>query len=284
MARGNVVFSTMMDSRSDFRLFERRSIIVETALITGASSGIGLELARLFAADKSNLVLVARRADRLTALADELQRQYGISAQVLAKDLTQPQAPQEIFDELAQKNVVIDVVVNNAGFGSLGSIAALDLKRQLEMIQVNITALVCLTRLFLPGMMERNRGGILNVGSTAGFQPGPYLTVYYASKAFVLHFTEGLAEELTGKNIHVSCLCPGPTTTEFAAEAKMESAPLFRLGTMSAEAVARSGYRGFRKGKVVVIPGLKNKLGTFSVRLSPRFLVRKITKRLQGAQ
>jgi short-subunit dehydrogenase len=257
---------------------------VETALITGASSGIGLELAKLFAADKSNLVLVARRADRLTALAEELHRQHGITAQVLTKDLTRPEAPQEIFDELTQKSVMIDVVVNNAGFGSRGSIAALDLKRQLDMIQVNITALVSLTRLFLPGMIERNRGGILNVGSTAGFQPGPYLTVYYASKAFVLHFTEGLAEELKGKNLHVSCLCPGPTTTEFAAEANMESAPLFRLGSMTAEAVARTGYHGFRNGKVVVIPGVKNKLGTFSVRLSPRFIVRKITKRLQGGK
>jgi short-subunit dehydrogenase len=255
---------------------------VETALITGASSGIGLELAKLFAADKSNLVLVARRADRLTALAEELQRRHGITAQVLTKDLTRPEAPQEIFDELTQKSVVIDVVVNNAGFGSLGSIAALDLKRQLDMIQVNITALVHLTRLFLPGLIERDRGGILNVGSTAGFQPGPYLTVYYASKAFVLHFTEGLAEELKGKNIRISCLCPGPTTTEFAAEANMESAPLFRLGSMTAEAVARIGYHGFRNGKVVVIPGVKNKLGTLSVRLAPRFLVRKITKRLQG--
>jgi short-subunit dehydrogenase len=139
-----------------------------------------------------------------------------------------------------------------------------------------------LTRLFLPGLIERNRGGILNVGSTAGFQPGPNLTVYYASKAFVLHFTEGLAEELKGKSIRISCLCPGPTTTEFAAEANMESAPLFRLGSMTAEAVARIGYHGFRKGNVVVIPGIKNKLGTFSVRLAPRFLVRKITKRLQG--
>jgi len=257
---------------------------VETALITGASSGIGLELARLFAADKSNLVLVARRGDRLMALADELQQQHGITAQVLAKDLTNPDAPREIFEELAHKNVVIDVLVNNAGFGSLGSIAALDLKRQLDMIQVNITALVYLTRLFLPGLIERNRGGILNVGSTAAFQPGPYLTVYYASKAFVLHFTEGLAEELNGRNIRVSCLCPGPTTTEFAAAANMESAPLFRFGAMSAEAVARIGYRGFRKGKIVVVPGFKNKLGTFSVRLSPRFLVRKITKRLQGGR
>ena len=255
---------------------------METVLITGASSGIGLELAKLFAADKSNLVLVARRADRLTTLAEELQRQHGITAQVLTKDLARPEAPREIFDELKQKNVEIDVVVNNAGFGSLGSISNLDLQRQLDMIQVNIMALVHLTRLFLSGMIERNRGGILNVGSTAAFQPGPYLAVYYASKAFVLHFTEGLAEELKGKNIQVSCLCPGPTVTEFAAQAHMKSAPLFRLGSMSGEAVARIGYQGFRHGKVVVIPGIKNKLGTLGVRLAPRFVVRKITKKLQG--
>ncbi|HEV3143321.1 MAG TPA: SDR family oxidoreductase [Gemmataceae bacterium] len=255
---------------------------METTLITGASSGIGLELAKLFAADKSNLVLVARRTEKLTALAEQLQRQHGITTQVLTKDLARPEAPREVFEELNHKNVVIDVLVNNAGFGFLGSIADLDLQRQLDMIQVNITALVHLTRLFLPGMIERNRGGILNVGSTAAFQPGPNMAVYYASKAFVLHFTEGLAEELKGKDIRVSCLSPGPTVTEFAAHAKMESAPLFRLGSMSGEAVARIGYRGFRKGKVVVIPGFKNKLGTFGVRLAPRFLVRKITKGLQG--
>jgi short-subunit dehydrogenase len=255
---------------------------VETALITGASSGIGLELAKLFAADKSNLVLVARSADKLTALADELRQRHGITVTVLIKDLARPTAPQEIFDELARSNINIDVVVNNAGFGARGGIAKIDLQTQLDMVQVNITALLHLTRLFLPGLIERKQGGILNVGSTAGFQPGPNMAVYYASKAFVLHFTEALAEELKGKNLCISCLAPGPTVTDFQRVAHMEKAPMFKLGSMSGAEVARIGYRGYRQGKVIVIPGFKNKLGAFLVRFSPRILVRKVTKRLQG--
>ena len=254
----------------------------ETALITGASSGIGWELARLFAADKSNLVLVARSRDKLEQLAAELRQQHSVTVLVLAKDLAEPTAPQAIFDELTAQGTTVDVVVNNAGFGLLGAVADLPLQRQLDMIQVNIAALTHLTRLFLPGMIERRRGGILNVGSTAGFQPGPRMAVYYATKAYVLSFTEALAEELVGTDIKVTCLAPGPTVTGFGVASGMDKSLVFRLGTMGADVVARAGYRGFRRGKVIVVPGLRNKLTAFSVRLGPRSFVRKLVKRLQS--
>ncbi len=253
----------------------------ETALITGASSGIGLELAKLFAADKSNLVLVARSQDKLEALAEAVRREHGVEALVLLQDLTDPVAPQTIFDRLISEGVGVDVVVNNAGFGSVGSVAALPLNRQLNMVQVNVVALMHLTRLFLPGMVERRRGGILNVGSMAGFQPGPNMAVYYATKAFVLSFTEALAEELTGSGVSATCLAPGPTETGFGADSGMGKSLIFKLGMMDAATVARIGYRGFRRGKAIVIPGWKNRLGASSVRFAPRAFVRKLVKRLQ---
>jgi hypothetical protein len=253
----------------------------ETVLITGASLGIGYELARLFAADKSNLVLVARNREKLDQLAAELRKAHGVEVRVLVKDLADPQSPRAIFDALAAENVRVDVVVNNAGFGAVGSVAELPLERQRDMVQVNIVALTHLTRLFLPGMIERGSGGILNVGSTAAFQPGPYMAVYYASKAYVLSFTEALAEELLGTGVRVTCLAPGPTATGFAATANAEHRLLFKLGTADAESVARAGYRGFRRGRSLVIPGLRNKLGTVAVRFTPRLLVRKVVKRLQ---
>jgi len=253
----------------------------ETVLITGASLGIGYELAKLFAADKSNLVLVARNGEKLDQLAAELRKTHGVEVRVLPKDLADPQSPQAIFDALVAENVRVDVVVNNAGFGAVGSVATLPLERQRDMIEVNIAALTQLTRLFLPGMIERGSGGILNVGSTAAFQPGPYMAVYYASKAYVLSFTEALAEELLGTGVRVTCLAPGPTATGFAATANAEHRLLFKLGTADAESVARAGYQGFRHGRSLVIPGLRNKLGTVAVRFAPRLLVRKIVKRLQ---
>jgi uncharacterized protein len=253
----------------------------ETVLITGASSGIGLELAKLFAADKNNLVLVARNSQRLEQLAETICREYDVEVLVLPKDLTDPTAPQEIFDQLADKGILVDVLVNNAGFGSVGSVLDLPLNRQLDMVQVNIAALMHLTRLFLPGMTERRRGGILNVGSTAGFQPGPYMAVYYATKAFVLSFTEALAEELVGQDVHVTCLAPGPTETRFGADSGMDRSVIFKAGTMDARTVAQMGYRGFRRKTVVVISGLRNQLFAFSVRFAPRALVRKLVKHLQ---
>jgi len=253
----------------------------ETALITGASAGIGRELARLFAADKSNLVLVARRRERLEELAAELRKQHGVEALVVPADLGRADAPQAIADQLVRDGLAIDVLVNNAGFGALGPVAELDVGRQLEMIQVNVAALTHLTRLLLPAMIERRRGGVLNIGSTAAFQAGPFMAVYYATKAYVVSFSEALADELASTGVTVTCLCPGPTVTEFAETAKMGDALLFKLQTMTAQAVAQIGYRAFRRGKLLVVPGWINYLGATGARLVPRSVARGIARRLQ---
>jgi uncharacterized protein len=253
----------------------------EVVLITGASSGIGLELARFFAADGSHLILVARSEDKLMALASSLSTQYGTRTRVIAKDLAVADAAQQLFDELNDDGTQVDVVVNNAAFGARGAVADLPIQRQLDMVQLNVAALTRLTLLFLPGMIARGRGGVLNVGSTAGFQPGPNMAIYYATKAFVLSFTEALGEELRKTPLRVSCLAPGPTRTGFAAAADMADSNLFKLGSMDAGVVARIGYKGFRNGRILVVPGLRNKFGTFMVRLAPRFIVRKFAKFLQ---
>jgi short-subunit dehydrogenase len=253
----------------------------ETALITGASAGIGWELARQFAAEKSNLVLVARRRERLEELAAEMREQHGVEAHAMVADLGQADAPRTIVDRLTRDGLTIDVLVNNAGFGALGPVAELDADRQMEMIQVNVVALTHLTRLLLPAMIQRRRGGILNVASTAGFQAGPFMAVYYASKAYVISFSEALADELALSGVAVSCLCPGPTLTEFAETAKMGNALMFKLQPMTAQQVARAGYRGFRRGKLLVVPGWMNYLGSMSVRFAPRSVARGIAKRLQ---
>lgn len=253
----------------------------ETVLITGASAGIGWELARQFAAEKSNLVLVARRRERLEELAAELRSQDGIEVHIVAADLGRPDAPQAIVEQLTRDGLAIDVLVNNAGFGALGPMAELDADRQMEMIRVNVAALTHLTRLLLPKMIERRRGGILNVGSTAGFQAGPFMAVYYATKAFVISFTEALADELAGSGLTVSCLCPGPTLTEFAETANISDAVLFKLRPMTAGQVASAGYRGFRRGKLLIVPGWLNYLASMGVRFVPRSVARGIAKKLQ---
>lgn len=254
----------------------------ETALITGASSGIGLELARCFAAAGYDLVLVARRAEALEALASELGAKHGTAVRVEPRDLNSPEAPAKLYADLQQAGVTIDVLVNNAGFGALGNVSSLPLDRQLDMIELNVTALTALTRLFLPGMLERRRGGVLNVASTAGFQPGPRMAVYYATKAYVLSFTEALAEENAGSGLRVSCLCPGPTKTEFGSVSGMDQSRLFRLGTMNARAVAECGVRGWLRGRVVVVPGLMNRMLVFAGRFVPRWGMRKIVKAING--
>jgi short-subunit dehydrogenase len=251
----------------------------EVVLITGASSGIGLELARCFAADKSDLILVARSHDALEKLCAELRAAHGIQASFLTADLSRPETPEKIFRELSLQNISVDVLVNNAGFGLHGEFVRLPLKRQLEIIHVNISALTDLTGLFLPGMMERRRGGILNVGSVAGFLPGPNMAVYYASKAFVLSFTEALAEETAGMDVKISVLCPGPTTTNFGNVARNRKPRQIERPKMSALKVAQIGHQGFREGKVIVVPGLANKLLTFSPRIASRTLARRVVKR-----
>jgi short-subunit dehydrogenase len=252
----------------------------ETALITGASSGIGLELAELFAADGSDLVLVARREDRLKELADRLESEHGVKVHVLPKDLSEPKAPDEIFAQLKKEKIQVDVLVNNAGFGVKGIIPEIDLDQQLDMVQVNVKALTHLTRLFLPGMIERGYGGVLNVGSLAAFQPGPNLAVYFATKAYVLSYTEALAEEISNPDIKISCLAPGPVRTEFGEKSDLEDSLLFKVSLMDSEPVVKAGYEGFRKGKVIVIPGLKQQIVPLLNRFTPRSMVRKIAKKL----
>lgn len=252
----------------------------ETALITGASSGIGLELAKVFAEGGSHVVLVARRKSTLERLATELRGQFPIDVRVIGKDLTEPHAPQSLFDQLQSEKCTVDVLVNSAGFGTVGPLAELDLDRQLDCVQVNVTALTHLVRLFLPGMIERARGGLLNVASTAAFQAGPNMAVYFATKAYVLSLTEAIAEETRGTGVRVSCLCPGPTATGFAKNARMAHTRLFRMGTMGATSVARAGYRGFRRNKTIVIPGVFNKILSRSASVVPRSLARQIAKLL----
>jgi short-subunit dehydrogenase len=253
----------------------------ETVLITGASSGIGLELARLFAAGGYDLVLVARRNEAMVALADELTTEHGVDVRVLARDLSRSSAPHDIVEMMLTDGIHVDVLVNNAGFGARGAFAELELQRQVDMIQVNVTALTLLTRLFLPGMLARNRGGILNVASTAAFQPGPFMAVYYATKAYVQSLTEAIAEEVRGSRLRVTCLSPGPTVTEFAARAGTEGSKLLRrTSSMSAQEVAREGFEGWRLGRVLVVPGATNTVGTWMVRFLPRRIVRKVIRGL----
>ncbi len=250
----------------------------ETVLVTGASSGIGLELAKCFAADKSNLVLVARNTDALKTLAVELRAKFQIKIQVITADLAKPDSAEFVFQEAGRAGIEVDMLVNNAGFGLHGMFHELPLNRQLEILQVNQTALTALTGLFLPGMIERNYGGILNVGSIAAFQPGPCMALYFASKAYVQSFTEALAAELSGTNLVISVLCPGPTETNFGKVARGNKVRRRKLPGMSADFVARYGYDQFRRGRVVIIPGIANKLTVQLVRFLPRAFVRRLVK------
>jgi uncharacterized protein len=254
-----------------------------TALITGASSGIGLELAGLFARDGYDLVLVARSVDKLDRLGAELSQRHGIRSRTVGADLASPDAPGAIAETVKQEAVRVDVLVNNAGFGLVGPFAQTDAATELGMIQVNVTALTHLTKLLLPDMVARRRGRILNVASTAGFVPGPLMAVYYATKAYVISFSEALAEELRGSGVSVTVLCPGPTRTEFQATARLSpDARLFRLPWVAdAASVARAGYAGLMHGKRMVVPGLANKLVAQSLRVTPRALLARIARRFQ---
>jgi short-subunit dehydrogenase len=252
----------------------------KTALITGASAGLGSEFARLFAADGHDVVLVARRRDKLDALSGEIAKKHGVRAIALAADLTDPAAPERIVGELGRLALEVEFLVNNAGFGTSGTFVELDAKRELDMVQVNVTAVVHLTRLLLPAMVTRGSGRVLNLGSTAGFQPGPFMAVYYASKAFVNSFTEALAFELQGTGVTATVSCPGATATEFAQVAGTEKSLLFQLGAMGAGDVAAHAYRAMMHGDVMAIPGMKNKIGLQSLRFAPRSALRRFVARL----
>ncbi len=248
---------------------------MSTALVTGASSGIGLELARILAADH-DVVLAARSADKLEALAAELG-----SARVIAVDLADPAGTRKLVSELAD----VDVLVNNAGFADWGLFADASETKLDEMVELNVGALTHLTRAYLPGMLARGTGKVLNLASTAAFQPGPLMAVYYATKAYVLSFSEALAEETRGTGVTVTALCPGPTASGFQAAAEMEDSRLVKGRKLpSAAKVAAYGVKAMQRGDVVAVPGMANKMLAASVRVSPRPMVRRLVHRMQAVK
>jgi len=242
----------------------------KTALITGASSGIGYELAKQFAKNGYSIVAVAQNESRLESSAENLRKEYNVEVITIAKDLSHTASAQEIFTELKNKNIIVEVLVNNAGFTVLGKFSETNTDEILRMMQVNMVTLTYFTRLILAEMVERRSGKILNVASTAAFQPGPFMSVYYASKAYVLMFSEALAIELKDSGVSMTTLCPGATKTNFAKSANMLQTKLFKDKGMKAHIVAAKGYNGMMRGKSLVIPGLKNKFFTFGVRFIPR--------------
>jgi len=249
------------------------------ALITGASTGIGYELATLFAADHFNLILVARNQARLETVAGELRAQHGIQARVVPKDLSSPTAAAELFEAL--RDTPISILVNNAGFGWRGLFVQGELSRSLEMMHVNMDALVQLTHLFVQPMLARREGRILNVASTAAFQPGPLTAIYFATKAFVFSFSVALGEELAGTGVSVTTFCPGGTETEFFGRAGMEGTRN-RMYMMKADKVAAIGYRALKKGKPIAIAGMLNKISARGARCLPVRFTAKIVRKMNG--
>ncbi|HEX3628902.1 MAG TPA: SDR family oxidoreductase [Candidatus Dormibacteraeota bacterium] len=252
-----------------------------TALITGASGGIGYELANVFAENGWDCILVARRHDQLSELALRLEAEHHVKTLILAKYLARPTAVDEIYEEVTAASLTVDALVNNAGFPVFGLFAETDLQQELGLLQVNVVALTALTKLFLKGMIARRSGRIMNLASTAAFEPGPLMAVYYASKAYVLSFSEAIANELHGTGVTVTALCPGPTRTGFQQRGQMEDSRLVQGRIGDARSVALAGYRGMMAGKVLVIPGFGNKLVPWVVRLSPRSMVPRVVRRMQ---
>jgi uncharacterized protein len=255
-----------------------------TTLITGASGGIGYELAKLFARDHHNLVLVARSADKLAQVATELQA-HGVTVKTIALDLAAPPAPKFLFDQLQREGISVDILVNNAGFGAYGEFAQMPEEEILSQIDLNIRSLTELTRLFLPPMMQRRSGRIMNVASTAAFQPGPLMAVYYATKAYVLSFSEAIANEVRNNNnkvrdsgVTVTCFCPGATHTGFARRAGVENSRLFKQAAMPAEKVALDGYRAVMEGRTLAISGAHNWFVAQSTRFAPRKMVTAVSR------
>lgn len=257
-----------------------------TALVTGASGGLGEEMARVLAERQIDLLLVARSEDKLEALATELSQCYGIRAQYMALDLTDPGAAAELVRECAYRQLDIDLLINNAGFATYGEFAESRLSEQLDLLQLNMTTLTELTHRFLPPMLERGRGRILNVASTAAFTPGPLMAVYYASKAYVLSFSEAISEEVRGSGVYVTALCPGPVETGFQARANLQRSRLFsgpaRLTVLSAHTVARQGIEAMLRGEAVHVTGSLNKVQVFLTRLLPRSVMPRLIHRLQA--
>lgn len=253
-----------------------------TALITGASAGIGLELAKRFAAGGHTLILTARRADELNKIAEQLKAAHKVEVHVFPLDLAAPDGSAKLYEQVTAAGLTVDVLVNNAGFGTLGPFLDTELEKELAMIRLNVSALVDLCGRFVPMMKTRGSGRVLNVASTAAFQPGPFMAIYYASKAFVLSFSEALWDELNGSGVTVTCLCPGPVRTEFADRAGMNETNLFTgPNVMAVEPVCEAAYKATMKGKRLVIPGFWNQVLAFGVRFAPRRMVLRIVRRFQ---
>jgi hypothetical protein len=251
-----------------------------TALITGASAGIGKALSERFAAAGHDLVLVARREERLESLADRLEDRHDITVHVVAMDLAEPQAPAGLYEETQNRGISVDILVNNVGIGTQGTFVENDLDRELDQLQLNVVVPTQLTHLYGSDMADRGDGGILNVASTAAWFPGPFMTVYYASKAYVKTFSEGLAGELGSEGVSVTVLCPGPVETEFQARAENEDTPLGSGRMQDVEAVAEAGYDGLQAGKTVVVTGWTFKLLTKVSNALPNSLTRQVATRL----
>lgn len=253
----------------------------KTALVTGASEGIGYEFCQLLAKDGYSVVLTARNQQRLEQRAAELQK-YNIETVVIAEDLSKVDACKNLFRQLQEKNIEIDILINNAGFATFGMYSTTSLETETQLLQVNVVALTQLTKLFLPAMLKKGAGKIMNVGSMAGFVPGPGMAVYYASKAYVMSFSEALANELAGTGVNVTLLCPGPTTTEFQARAGMADSKLFKLvKPMTALAVAEEGYRGMMRSESIVITGAINQISAAITKFIPRKAVTAMVRRIQ---
>ena len=252
--------------------------IPRTVLITGASGGIGYELAKLFARDHHNLILVARSADKLAQVAKEIET-FGVRVKTVPLDLTDSPAPKFLFDQLQRESVSVDILINNAGFGAYGEFVQMSEADILGQISLNVTALTELTRHFLPGMVSRRFGRIMNVASTAGFQPGPLMAVYYATKAYVISFSEAVANEVKNSGVTVTCFCPGATQTGFATRAGNDKTRVFkRAGVMPADKVALDGYRAVMEGRTLAISGIQNWLTAQSTRFAPRKLVTAVSR------
>ena len=255
----------------------------KTALITGSSNGIGYELARVHAEKGDDLVLVARNICKLNELKEELEEKHKIKVYTMGKDLSVPGAAREVYDEMKMQKIVIDYLENNAGFGDYGLFSESDWNRQEQMINLNVLTLVLLTRLFLPDMIGRKSGKILNVASTASFQPGPTMSVYFATKAFVLSFSEAVNNEVAEHGITVTALCPGATHSGFQAAASLQDSRIFEGNNFpTSREVAEYGYRAMMRGKTVAIHGLKNTILANAVRLAPRSLVVKMARKVQA--
>ena len=248
------------------------------AIVTGASCGIGYELAKILAKDGKNIVVIARSRDQLEDLKREIENKHGTKVKVLAKDLSDPKAPPEIFSELEKEKIYIDVLVNNAGFGVYGMFLETDLREELDMIQVNAASLIHLTKLFLKGMVEDKSGYILNAASLCAFFPTPMEAVYCSTKAFVLHFSEALANELQGTGVRVTCLCVGLARTGFQKRAHMENCKVAKRKMMDAATVAEAGYKALKRGKVIEIPGLVYKFAPWFARFAPRNVVTRVVR------